>query len=343
MNAAFWSQPAGHPPSRSRRGLSTVFVLTTWAYALAVLATLALIRLIGEQWWPVTLLLFCPRPVYLAPAVPLALVSVLARRYRMLATQAAIALATAVPLMDFRVDALWQAHEPAPGPRVRVLTLNQHNYRTRARDLIRLIQRHQVDVVCLQETAFDPLLEEFWREGWYRDQGKCIASRFPIVRQYPPLTAAYGDPTLDLVRLRAHDGLEFVVASVHGPTMRPGFEAILKADVAGLRRTIAERRVAMDDLTSRLEEFGDVPMLLAGDFNTPADSSLLDTLRDHFEVGVERAGCGYGYTWPAVLPSLRIDHILANRYGTFTFCRVGPEVGSDHLPVIAEVCWSREK
>ncbi len=337
MKLTFGSKRAARPIAGSRRWLSLTLVLTTWVYAFAVLATLALIRFIGEHWWPVSLLLFCPRPVYLAPAVPLALVSGLTRRYRLLTTQAAIALAAAGPLMDFRADAAWNNLSPAQGGRVRVLTLNQHNHQTRVRDLIALIRREQVDVVCLQETVFDPSLEEFLSRGWYRDPGRCIASRFPIVHHYPPLVASYDDPLLDMVRLRTAVGLEFVVASVHRPTMRPGLEAILKGDVMGLRRTIDERRAAMVELVSRLDQIGNFPVLLAGDFNTPADSSLLDPLRDRFHVGFEHAGWGYGYTWPARCPGLRIDHVLSNRLGTFTFCEVGPDVGSDHLPVIAEV------
>jgi hypothetical protein len=34
---------------------------------------------------------------------------------------------------------------------------------------------------------------------------------------------------------------------------------------------------------------------------------------------------------------MRIDHVLATPEFTFTKCWVGPDVGSDHLPLLAEV------
>lgn len=323
--------------SRLWRALHGALFAATWVYAAAVLTVLMLIRVIGERWWPVTLLLFCPRYVYLAPAVLLALASGLARRHRLLTTQTAIALVAAGPLMGFTAHVAWPGVPSNQGRRVRILTLNQHNGRARAGDLIRLIERYEVDVICLQEMVFDPALETYLSRGWYRDHGKCISSRFPIVHQYQPTVAPYDDPLIDMVRMRTRSGSEFVVASVHRPTMRPGFESIVTGGVAGLRRTIGVRRAAMVKLASDLNRAGTSPTILAGDFNTPGDSSLFDELRNRFHVGFERVGRGYGYTWPARCPGLRIDHVFSTKDCAFSYCVVGPGVGSDHLPVIAEL------
>ena len=55
-----------------------------------------------------------------------------------------------------------------------------------------------------------------------------------------------------------------------------------------------------------------------------------------YRFAFEDAGWGYGYTRPSRYPWFRIDHILASPEWVFTRCRVGPDVGSDHLPLIAE-------
>ena len=74
----------------------------------------------------------------------------------------------------------------------------------------------------------------------------------------------------------------------------------------------------------------------AGDFNLPPDSPMLAPLRRRFRDAFAEAGRGYGYTYPSRLPWVRIDHILAGRHWTIDRCRVGPDLGSDHRPLIAE-------
>jgi hypothetical protein len=61
------------------------------------------------------------------------------------------------------------------------------------------------------------------------------------------------------------------------------------------------------------------------------------TLSTFLRFGYEDAGWGYGYTRPSRYPWFRIDHILASPEWVFTRCWVGPDLGSDHLPLIAEV------
>ena len=55
---------------------------------------------------------------------------------------------------------------------------------------------------------------------------------------------------------------------------------------------------------------GNLPLVLAGDFNLPADDSTMVALRDHFRFAYAEAGWEYGYTKPSNLPWVRIDHIL---------------------------------
>lgn len=308
-----------------------------WSYPVAALAALALIRVVGEPWWVVTLLLFCPRWAYLAPAAVLAPAACLARRPGLLPAQAAAVLVVSGPLMGFSVP--WDAFRrpTLTGPRVRVLVFNQHRGAYRAEDLIRLIERYRVDVLCLQEVVENPTLEAYLARGWYRDSGRGIASRFPVVREFDPEPYPFHDPPLSRVVVRTPAGAEFVVDSVHLPSMRPGFRSLRRGDFAGMERAVEARRAAMTELAYELDSVGGLPAIVAGDFNATADSSLFDPLRERFLVGFERAGRGYGYTWPAGLPGIRIDHVLASPDWEFTDAVVGPDLGSDHRPVIAEV------
>ncbi len=59
------------------------------------------------------------------------------------------------------------------------------------------------------------------------------------------------------------------------------------------------------------------------------------------------AGQGFGFTWPATLhdaylsppPLARIDYIFHTPHFYPRRAWVGPAIGSDHLPVLAELAW----
>jgi len=51
---------------------------------------------------------------------------------------------------------------------------------------------------------------------------------------------------------------------------------------------------------------------------------------------------GWDFTWPSSLPwplRLPLDHVLARGHLVVTKFAAGPEIDSDHLPVIAEIGW----
>jgi vancomycin resistance protein VanJ len=77
--------------------------------------------------------------------------------------------------------------------------------------------------------------------------------------------------------------------------------------------------------------------VMAGDFNMPADDSTMASLRSLFRFAFEDAGWGYGYTRPSAAPWFRIDHVVTSPEWRVARCRVGPDFGSDHLPLIAEL------
>ena len=83
--------------------------------------------------------------------------------------------------------------------------------------------------------------------------------------------------------------------------------------------------------------------VLAGDFNmTPWCPPLRGLLGDRHQLHDARrtSGAGRLTTWPAALPSalrIPIDHLLHDASVTCTNLRLGPPIGSDHLPLIADL------
>jgi vancomycin resistance protein VanJ len=81
------------------------------------------------------------------------------------------------------------------------------------------------------------------------------------------------------------------------------------------------------------------PVLLVGDFNTPPESAIFRRVWAGYADAFSDAGWGWGYTFWTRLAAVRIDHVLVGRGGRATSCRVGPDVGSPHRPVVADVAW----
>ena len=76
-----------------------------------------------------------------------------------------------------------------------------------------------------------------------------------------------------------------------------------------------------------------------GDFNTPPDSAMFREYWSSYGNAFSTAGFGWGYTHFTRRTAVRIDQILYSRGWQCKRCWVGPNVGSEHRPVIADVEW----
>ncbi|WP_084700117.1 endonuclease/exonuclease/phosphatase family protein [Streptacidiphilus anmyonensis] len=79
-------------------------------------------------------------------------------------------------------------------------------------------------------------------------------------------------------------------------------------------------------------------VVLLGDLNGTTDDRALAALTAQLHSTQATAGDGFGFTWPAQFPVVRIDQILV-RGVTPKSSRVLPADGSDHLPVAAAISW----
>lgn len=323
-------------PARRRR--PTVAEGASWGYAGLVLALLAATRL-GDRWWLPTALLYLPRGLWLAP-LPLLAVGARKSRGRRGAwgVQALAGLLVLGPYMGFNLPIGREAR--ARGVRFRVLSLNRAAEAVDRHKLAALVEREDVALVLFQEPSYRPD-GEFLPRGWVRDGAHQVATRFEIVREWgwdePYYEYGVWPVRLGRVRLRTPEGAEFVAASVHFPTIRYGFERLAAGDVDGMRGQIGWRLYQRDRLLAGLDEVGDLPLLFGGDFNATPDSPLFDPIRARFRSAFERAGWGFGYTRPTRLPWVRIDQLWVDDRWAVARCWVGPDLGSDHLPLIAEV------
>lgn len=335
------------PPDRVwRRCVRRLFTAAIWGYALAVLAVWGLIHYGGDRWWFATMMLFGPRWVYLLPLAVLAPATW--RRPRLRWLLVAAALIVLVPIMGLCVP--WQRFAGAgDGPSLRVLTCNLKGKCRNNAVFHELLRESLPDIVALQGCWRDAAIA--WPEGWHFEQdGEMIlASPYPL-RQVRSLSIT--DPMFQ-DRVRLLRGIvetphgDVTVVSLHMPSPHIGLRQVLDDSTlirpsqsgtlvaqSELRRQAAEATVQYVD---RIAE----PVVIVGDLNVPPESPIYRQTWARYANAFSQAGLGYGYTeWPTVRwfrHGIRIDHILTRARLRPLASWLGPDVGSDHLPLLADL------
>jgi vancomycin resistance protein VanJ len=79
-------------------------------------------------------------------------------------------------------------------------------------------------------------------------------------------------------------------------------------------------------------------VVLLGDLNGTLDDRASAGITSQMQSAQDVAGDGFGFTWPASFPVLRIDQILVRGVQPDSSW-VQPANGSDHRPVEARISW----
>ncbi len=313
--------PAGTTGSES--SLRRVAARTLLPVAI-VIGAASLLGFAGGIWWIFDLFAL-PRLQYV-PVLLLAGAG-LAMTGRRPAAVAAVAIAMINALV---VAPLFLA--PAPrfdvdGPFLTVATFNVQVGNPDRQAVIEWVRTLDADVVFLWETSAP------WRDDF-------AGAGLPL-RLFEPLQDGTTIGGLVLTRGMAevelletgdrssievtvpHSGGEVVVIGAHPfpPTSRR-----LAAERNRHLEAVADRAVAVDG-----------PVVVAGDFNATPWSSALRPLLAALENSMD------GYGWTASYPSglgllmLPIDHVLHSDDLVTVDRTVGPDLGSDHLPVVVTV------
>jgi vancomycin resistance protein VanJ len=79
-------------------------------------------------------------------------------------------------------------------------------------------------------------------------------------------------------------------------------------------------------------------VVLLGDLNGTTDDRSFADITSQMRSAQDAAGDGFGFTWPAKFPVVRIDQILVRGVQPESSW-VLPANGSDHRPVAAGISW----
>jgi endonuclease/exonuclease/phosphatase (EEP) superfamily protein YafD len=129
--------------------------------------------------------------------------------------------------------------------------------------------------------------------------------------------------------------------SLHLASPRPGLQAAAHESGSAPGELEAGSALRWRQSEGLARETGRVsgPVVLAGDFNTPPESALFRQVWGRYTDAFGAAGWGWGYTFFAGTKAVRIDHVLAGPGWHCDRCWVGPDVGSPHRPVLADLIW----
>ncbi len=325
--------------------------IACWGYIAVVVVVWLLLHLAGDRWWAASLLLFGPRWLGLLPLLLLVPLAIVLRR-RLLLPLAAVTVLFLFGVMGFCIPKPWQSLGADPARTVTVLTCNVHGGEGGSDRVQQLIYQESPDVVALQELG--PEGELSLPEDWYvvREGSFLIASPYPVknvqtwYRLNPPEKWA---PLRALYAVIEYPGRNVAVCNIHLTSPHHGLTDVLdRHTFVSLNRT--ERLKQLNELREQESEtlsawIRELPQVdvLMGDFNLPVESRIYRRFWDSYPNVFSEAGLGVGYTRWVTLHNfqygVRIDHVLTSDDWVPIECRIGRDIGSDHLPLIARVTW----
>jgi endonuclease/exonuclease/phosphatase (EEP) superfamily protein YafD len=305
--------------------------LVVAATSLAALGLAALCVIPWISIWPFTLFEhFRVQYVELGALVVIATAALRLRGYFDVAL-----IATLIHVLPVAAD-LTARPRPLPSGAVpiRVLVLNVHTSNSSFDRVRHLIEEETPDVIGLVE------VDTRW-----------LAALAPAVAGYPGRLEQPRDDNFG-VALYARGSVAGTIAELASPlpsvtanvTIRDSrFAVILTHPLPPVSGFALARQQAQLDAVADLSRATTGPLLVMGDLNATPWSTPFRRLVHRSGLCDSRAGFGLQASFPASSRLLRIpiDHLLASCSIGVRARRIGPDVGSDHLPVIVDLALHR--
>ncbi len=224
--------------------------------------------------------------------------------------------------------------------KIKAMTVNVHFSSRSMPKLLERIKTEKLDLVMLQEVKGEMNGPGHWLQqrldGWSFEEADEVAilSRYPIgkVTSIPAKSLSFR--SILVVEVLAPTPYWAAVTHWSSPQYQQGLEKMK----LGAERQSLDFKQTMDLIQSLGES---KPFILGGDFNNPPRHKHSREIGKVLVNAFDKAGTGLGWTYPKKLPLVRIDHIYVNSGFKVEHCYVDKEVGSDHLPVVAELSFTK--
>lgn len=231
--------------------------------------------------------------------------------------------------------------EPSDGQVLTVVTFNLHaNANGELDDVEAWLRETDADIVVLQEIPskyeWDGMvaLNDLYPEQQPFHISSMIMSRFPF--ELNDDFVGFARASVDV------EGQEVIVYPVHLRDPFPPRNARFGITEGPLRFLLTYDEVPRNEqIDWLLEEVTaqTLPYIVAGDLNMSQHSIIYSSLAVEMTDAFRETGVGLGATWPTnpLGPVLRLDYVWVSDDFYVLHADRGPDLGSDHLPVIAEI------
>jgi len=225
-----------------------------------------------------------------------------------------------------------QSELPAGPPlkilQANVLKLNQDTTRLR-----QLIATEKPDIIMCAEVT--PLFATLFAD---------LAGAYPYGIVEAEEKSSYGMVLLSRLPFATIESLSFDGAGKRAMAAQLMFDGAM-LDIVSIHPATPNRDMASRDrefaaLAKRYEKRHE-HLIIGGDFNATPYCQAYKALIKNLPLKNAREGRGLMGSFPVFLPTpflkIPIDHILVGDALRVTSCRLGPDIGSDHLPTLATV------
>lgn len=284
----------------------------------------------GRLWWPLEIASHF-RWQYAAALGIWSLFLALFRRWRTAIATSLFALLNLVLLLPF----YGRPGEKVGEPSLRVLSANVNKRNEQPQLLVELVRQLQPDVVAVIEATpeyvagLEPLRARYpysAGEDRLNPDGSVLLSQYPLADSE---TIAFVDGSYPTVVVRLQGEPAPTIVATHPPPPRG----------AARLRTRTEEMKALAAIAA--ERSG--PLVVVGDFNSTPWSPYFADLVQSTRLKNARLGFGLQPTWPVrqILLRIPIDHALVSEDVVVHDFRAGPDVGSDHFPIVVDLSFPR--
>jgi endonuclease/exonuclease/phosphatase (EEP) superfamily protein YafD len=291
------------------------------------LCVLTLGAFLGERHWLLEVTTHF-RPHYAGGLLVFAAIYACARRFRMAAAFAAFALLNITVLLP-----RFESYPPVPtnAPSLKLLLANVHTDNRNYESLLHLIAREQPDIIALLEvndtwldamTSLEKSHAHFRKVPRSDNFGIAVYSRLPLQEASITYLSAAEVPSVQAT-ITLGTGRSIRLLATH--PLPPGN---------------AENVILRNQQLAAIANWSTISTthsLVIGDLNcTPWSPAFRQLLHNG---SLQDTGRGITPTWPVSPWFLRIplDHCLATSSILTKEHRVGPDIGSDHFPIIVTV------
>lgn len=221
---------------------------------------------------------------------------------------------------------------------ISVLSINVYMHNRDFGRTLALIDEIRPDILLLMETdgrwlaALEPALQRYrhrFEAPLSNEYGKILATNLAVESGHIINLTDPGTPSAHAI-LRTPGGRRFRLAALHPRPPLPGEDTTAR----DAELVIAARMIRSSQL----------PAVVVGDFNDVGWSHTSRVARRIGGYVDPRIGRGFHATFPAYWPAFRwpLDHVFFTEEFALGEIRIERPVGSDHLPVYAEICLAPE-